>query len=174
MNAIIYWPWGVIITSAVTVTIWMNGHHWRSGWLVGAGSQLAQIGFGAVILGVWTFWFAAAPMLMFLWNWWQHPKREAALRRRYGGVVVDVAGSDQLVVMSRGVFDQLKAPVAPPLPDLSTIFEGLVHGLRAVPPLTLPPLFTSDSLREDIRKVTEDIHRAQTRDTPKDSGDQDG
>jgi hypothetical protein len=112
---IVYWPWGLTIAGLVTVTIWMNGRHWRPGWLVGAGAQLAQIGFGAAT-GIWTFYFAALPLGMFLWNWWKHPQREKALRRRYGGVLVDVAGTDQMIVMSRGVLDRM-IESAPRVPD---------------------------------------------------------
>jgi hypothetical protein len=142
---ITFWPWGVVITSAVTVTIWMNGKHWRAGWLVGAAAQVAQIGFGAVT-GIWTFWFAAAPMLMFLWNWWQHPKREAELRRRYGGgVLLDMDGTGDVIMMSRGVFDRLKTP---PMPAVQPV---------AFPPVKVPPLppEVRDALDEQLRLLGE-------------------
>lgn len=102
-----YWPWGLMIAGLVTVTIWMNGHHWRAGWLIGAAAQVAQIGFGAAT-GIWTFCFAALPLVMFLWNWWQHPRREAERKRLAGGVLVDAAGGDQMIVMSRGVLEEIR------------------------------------------------------------------
>jgi hypothetical protein len=123
---IVYWPWGLMIASLVTVTIWMNGHHWRPGWLVGAAAQLAQIGFGAVT-GIWTFWFSALPMLMFGWNWVRHPARaaardreltrlrdevtrlraELAVSRGRETVTLDTAHGDQMIMVSRGVLDRL-------------------------------------------------------------------
>lgn len=124
---IVYWPWGLMIAGLVTVTIWMNGRHWRPGWLIGAAAQAAQIGFGAVT-GIWTFYFAALPLGMFLWNWWRHPHREEALRRRYSGVLVDVAGTDQMIMMSRGVLDRIVEYV----PRVQDPYPGIPAGMRGV------------------------------------------
>ena len=80
-----YWPWGLMITVSVTVTIWANGNGYRWGWLLGVAAQLFQVGFG-VATGIWTFYFALVPGVMFGWNWWQHPLRvrlaEMAARQR--------------------------------------------------------------------------------------------
>jgi hypothetical protein len=135
---IVYWPWGLMIAGLVTVTIWANGHHWRPGWLVGAAAQLAQIGFG-VATGIWTFYFAALPLGMFLWNWWQHPRREVERKRKAGGVLVDVAGSDQMIMMSRGVLDRMieSAPPAPnPLPAIPTLMRGVMGAPWLSSPIT--------------------------------------
>lgn len=164
-----YWPWGLVITSTVTVTIWMNGRHWRSGWLVGAAAQLAQVGFG-VVTGIWTFLFAVAPMLMFLWNWLWQPARDAARRaeheqrlanlrdeivrvqtelarsRRREAIVMDVANGDQMIMMSRGVLDRIKeTAVTVPRPGVGlpvTLRDALgMPWLRSpISPVNLSPL----------------------------------
>jgi len=112
----LHWSWGLGTACLLAVVIWLNGHHKRSGWLLGAAVQAVNIAYGWGVSGSWQFVFLTIPAGMFLWNWWQHPKRELA-RRRAAAMLVDVHGTDQVILMTRPTYDNLSAELqakAPP------------------------------------------------------------
>lgn len=62
-----HWAWGLSTALVLCVVIWLNGHQIRFGWLLGAGVQLINMGFGWWLHGQWTFVFLALPAAMFVW-----------------------------------------------------------------------------------------------------------
>lgn len=56
----------------LAIVIWLNGHHIRAGWLLGAVVQLVNVGFGWLVYGQWTFLFLLIPAVMFVHNWMRH------------------------------------------------------------------------------------------------------
>lgn len=73
---IVHWSWGLSTALLLAGVIWLNGQRIRAGWLLGALVQLVNMTFGWLIYGQWTFVFLSIPAVMFLWNWWHHPKTE--------------------------------------------------------------------------------------------------
>lgn len=67
-----HWSWGLTTAVLLAIVIWLNGHHIRAGWLLGAVVQLVNVGFGWLVYGQWTFLFLLIPAVMFVHNWMRH------------------------------------------------------------------------------------------------------
>lgn len=74
----VHWAWGLSTALLLTIVIWLNGHGIRAGWMLGFTVQIINLAFGWLIYHQWTFLFLLAPALMFLGNWANHPRRQAA------------------------------------------------------------------------------------------------
>jgi hypothetical protein len=70
----LHWSWGLSTALVLTLVIYLNGRQIRAGWLLGASVQIVNMAFG-LAYGQWTFAFLAIPAVMFLANWWHHPRR---------------------------------------------------------------------------------------------------
>lgn len=75
MNIVPHWGWGLSTALILCVVIWLNGHHYRFGWILGAVVQFINMGFGWWLHGQWTFVFLTLPAGMFLWIWWRSGPR---------------------------------------------------------------------------------------------------
>lgn len=73
----LHWSWGLSTAVLLTLVIWLNGHQVRAGWLLGAGVQLVNVGFGWWVYGSWQFAFLLLPAGMFVWIWWRVPQHQA-------------------------------------------------------------------------------------------------
>lgn len=75
-----HWAWGLSTALVLCVVIWLNGHQIRFGWLLGAGVQLINMGFGWWLHGQWTFVFLALPAAMFVWIYIRSGRKPKPLR----------------------------------------------------------------------------------------------
>lgn len=88
-----HWSWGLSTAVLLAIVIHLNGRGIRVGWLIGAAVQLVNVTFGWLIYGQPTFGFLAIPAVLFLVNWWQHPKRVKPL-----ALIVPLCADDDATV----------------------------------------------------------------------------
>lgn len=78
----IEWYWGLVNALLVALVIWLNGHGYQWGWLMGAVAQAWIMLFG-IAHGAWTFVFSVIPLVMFLYNWFWHDVRRENVRAQH-------------------------------------------------------------------------------------------
>jgi hypothetical protein len=142
----IAWYWGLINALLVSIVILLNGYGRRIGWAAGVAAQAWIIAFG-LTHSAWTFAFSVIPLGMFAFNWWRHPvrerQREAAARRKYAPLLVDVGGTSSMLMMTREDFEgvvQAFTKDCPPGETRSVHLTPHPHRPYAGWPLTDPPL----------------------------------